>query len=309
MVQCTGSLDTCHVFCRSPCFLFVPANETATAESPILITSPVGQKKVAPARPPPPVFQPEKNGIHPSGPLLPPTSKPTTATRPNNRFSQDIYDDIADSVIESYSKSTNDLYTMQAEMTSAEPGEERRPELDIPIYLNGPGYKLKVKEEEAHYRNAALLSIAERRVAPTGLPTTTSLPSLLDPKHYNNSVSSRRHTNETSTQKGDLYDTLARNKTSSPTYYNQTKNSASVALEMGEDEPDYDEVYDEEEVPPSNMFNSRPSQTSAKSGKPNRAGRNPNKYSLGIMSEGYEDMSSIDDFIESFKSAKVATAL
>ena len=86
--------------------------------------------------------------------------------------------------------------------------------------------------------------------------TASSLPSLLDPKHYNDAASPRRHPKEapdtlrgSQGQHGDHYDSLAQRKTFDHAYYNQktTASTGSLALLIEDDEPDCDEVDEEEE--------------------------------------------------------------
>ena len=233
--------------------------------------------------------------------------------------------------------STNDIYSMKNEPSGGATGEERRPGhrevVDRLPHLNGPFLSSKVGKRHntgiSHYKNAALISISDK-AAPTlvSKKTASSLPSLLDPKHYNDHPASpRRRPSEApdalrtlqGAQKGDHYDSLAQKKNPDPTYYNQktTEGCGSLALLIEDDEPDYDEVEEEEEESVRARGGSAggvigsgrplPYQLAAVAGKVSSGGRG--QHTVSVMSESYEDMSGMEDFIESYKSATSTTPL
>ena len=292
------------------------------------------QAKPPPPRPPHPALKPPiKNTNRATSPQpTGPTSSTTAAPprQPSNRFSQDIYDDIADSALDSYSMSHNDIYSMKPEPATGI-GDGVHHEVNRLPHLNGPFLSSKVggRDESGigHYKNAALISISDRTTPMLiSKKTAASLPSLIDPKHYHNTASPRRRPNEapdtlrsSKPQKGDLYDTLAK-KTPDPTYYNQLgtgapmESSGSLARLIEDEEPDYDEVDEEDEEAAS----IRGRGDSAGSTRPLAAyplaarklfGAARQQNCVSVMSESYEDMSGMDDFIESYKSATSTTPL
>ena len=280
------------------------------------------QTKVpAPPRPPPPVPRlPVSNGDQPSSPVPPIPTRLVPVhlehERRSNRFSQDIYEDIADSALESYSMSNHDTFSASAEFTRA--GAEWYPE-KRPLPLNGAPYHSKVekKDEIGHYKNAALIALSGRTAPPSmSKKIASSLPSLLDPTHYNDSTSPRRRPNEAPGAmrvpgNDDLYDTLAKKK-HVPTYTNQTGSSAAVALQMEDDDPDYDEVDDDEEddsFPDAHHGARFGGKFSAPKATAKGKHASPRKNQNYVVSESYEDMSGMEDLIESLKSSTTVTAL
>ena len=281
------------------------------------------QAKPPPPRPPHPALKPPiKNTNRPTSPQpTGPTSYTTAAPpyQPSNRFSQDIYDDIADSALDSYSMSHNDIYSMKPEPVDRLP------------HLNSPFLSSKVGRRDesgiGHYKNAALISISDRTTPMLiSKKTAASLPSLIDPKHYHDTASPRRRPNEapdtlrsSKPHNGDLYDTLA--KKPDATYYNQSGSAAAPMLSSGslarlieDEEPDYDEVDEEEEE----VASIRGRGDSAGSTRPLAAyplaprkllGAARQHNCVSVMSESYEDMSGMEDFIESYKSATSTTPL
>ena len=259
------------------------------------------------------------------------TPVPTTTTfaptaepfKSGNRFSQDIYDDIADSALDSYSMSHNDIYSMQTDIDVPSAGVEVHVDSDRAPYINGLGYYSKAgKKDESkplHYTNTALISISER-AAPTLVPkkTAASLPSLIDPKFYHESVSLQRRPNEApgavrGAQNKDLYDTLAKKKPD-PTYYNQAQVSGSrAALLVEDDEPDYDEVDEEDETTSkprgrgNGVSGSKHAALNSKSAAHNKHMTVGKQNS--VASESYEDMSGLEEFIDSYKSSTAGSVL
>lgn len=186
--------------------------------------------------------------------------------------------------------STNDIYSMN---TNAGPSHTAGP-----ARMNGLTHQTKVgknKKRNAHYQNAALIVISDRagpKLVPK--PTAASLPSLLDPGLYHGSSSPRKQRNA---KTSDDYDTLARKKpnpTSSTntnqSYYKHTPVNASPARLVEDNEPDYDEVDDDVETTPKPYGGEN-----TEFGRPNNC--------VSVVSESYEDMSGMDDFIESYKSS------
>lgn len=276
-----------------------------------------------PPRPPPPIIRlPISNAEHPLSPVPPVPAKLVPINPPHerhsNRFSQDIYEDIADSALESYSTPNHDTFSASTEFASTGTEGKR------PLHLNGANYNSRTEKKDgsdiAHYKNAALIALTGR-AAPTPMSkvTASSLPSLLDPTHYNDRTPPKRRPNEAPgavrvAQNDDLYDTLAKKK-KVPTYHNQTRTPGSVALHMEDDDPDYpdyDEVDDDEEEDsfPDTHIGSRlaskfPATKATGKGKHASPRRNQNY----VVSESYEDMSGMEDLIESLKSSATFTAL
>lgn len=194
--------------------------------------------------------------------------------------------------------STNDIYSMN---TNAGPSHTAGP-----ARMNGLTHQTKVgnnKKRNAHYQNAALIVISDRagpKLVPK--PTAASLPSLLDPELYHGSSSPRKQLNKVqgAVRNADDYDTLARKKpnpTSSnntnQSYYNHTPVNASPARLVEDNEPDYDEVDDDVETTPK-PYGGENAEVD-EFGRPNNC--------VSVVSESYEDMSGMDDFIESYKSS------
>ena len=216
--------------------------------------------------------------------------------------------------------SNNKVYSGNPDVPSM--GGERYPE--IFLHLNGQASK-RDERNTSHYKNAALISISDRS-APSlvSKKTAASLPSLIDPKHYHNPLSPKKRANEApgaikSIQQngGDLYDTLAQKKSSSPTYYyNQ---GSSTALLVEDNEPDYDEVYEEEDSLAELRVRGG-SDGRSTGGRKHHHHNVPfvvDKYlnaprqqnAVSVVSESYEDMSGMEDFIESYKSSIAGTTL
>ena len=316
----------------------VPRLEEQEISSPNETTA-ATKTKTPPPRPPLPALKPLviKNNNHSASPLPTVQASSSSATaQPSNRFSQDIYEDIADSALDSYSMSNNDIYSMKAETSGATPGEDRgggkREVVGRLPHLNGPYFSSKVGKRHdgggiSHYKNAALIAISDKSVPMlVSKKTASSLPSLLDPKHYNDAASPRRRPKEapdtlrgSQGQHGDHYDSLAQRKTSDHAYYNQktTVSTGSLALLIEDDEPDYDEVDEEEEEEASRARGGSEGGGTGgtrhllypltAAGKLAGAARQQN--CISVMSECYEDMSGMEDFIESYKSATSVTPL
>lgn len=289
------------------------AGPVVTPPTPVKESTTKETNRVPPMRPPPPTLHPPKQ--RPTSPLpAVPAAVDNTTPSHANRFSQDLYEDIADSALEGYTMSNNDMYFANPDAASI--GGEGI--LDRPSHQNGPVSK---RDDTAHYKNAALISISDRTTPMLVFKkTAASLPSLIDPKYYHDAVSPQRRANEApgavrSTQQndGDHYDTLAQKKPN-PTYYNHTEKGSTLALLVEDDEPDYDEVADDEEDS-SRVRGGSEGQAAAGTRQPNKsfaankilnAVRNQNTVS--VMSESYEDMSGMEDFIESYKSGTVAVS-
>lgn len=308
-------------------------NQQQQASAELRETSSTQQAKSPPPRPPPPALRtPVRSNNRTASPLATvPTHFSSTTTQPrqpSNRFSQDIYEDIADSALDSYSMSNNDIYSM-SHTAGREEGVHH--EVDRLPHLNGPFLSSKVGRRDesgmGHYKNAALIAISDR-AAPmlVSKKMAASLPSLLDPQNYHDAGSPRKCPNEapdsvrsySQGQKGDVYDRLAKKKPD-PTYYNQMggapnmEASGSLARLIEDEEPDYDEVEEEEERAASirgrgdSTGSTRPLAYPVASGKLLSAARKQN--CISVMSESYEDMSGMEDFIESYKSAASAAPL
>ena len=226
--------------------------------------------------------------------------------------------------------SNNDIYSMATDVTSV--GRDGHP-----VYMDpgrahesitaSPSHLLTKKgkrDENAHYKNAAMISISEKAV-PMLVPTTGGLlQSLTDSKHCNKNASPRRQAKPkqqpTTSAEGlqkpgpDYYDSLAGNK-SGPTYYNHSSesdspyynhppvngSSASLAMLVEDDEPDYDEVDDEAETAAVSA-DSRPANPATDAANRRKRFNSADKRSAAsVASEAYEDMSGMDEFIESYK--------
>lgn len=284
-------------YLTSPVHITPPIIATQTVETGTSLTG-EEKEKVPPPRPPPPITRtPAKTVTSPTTPPDPIVIPPFPNTAPDKRFSQDIYDDITDTALEYYSMSTSDIYSMNTSAGDGYPSHKAGP-----ARMNGFSHQTKVgnnKKRNAHYQNAALIVISDR-AGPTLVPkpTAASLPSLLDPGLYHGSSSPRKPLNKSpgatrnAKTSEDQYDTLARKKPN-PTYsnntnefyYNHTPVNATPARVVEDNEPDYDEVDDDLETTP----------------KPYEFGRQNNVVS--VVSESYEDMSGMDDFIDSYKSS------
>ena len=276
---------------------------------------------------PPSTLQPsiKSNSNNPRSVVTPvPTSTTFAPTsKSGNRFSQDIYDDIADSALDSYSMSHNNIYSMQTDNDVPSARVEVHVDSDRAPYINGTGYHSKAEKidesKSAHYKNAALISISER-AEPTlvSKKTAASLPSLIDPKFYHDSASSQRRSKEApgavrGAKTEDHYDSLAKKK-ADPTYYNQAQiNGSHGALLVEDDEPDYDEVDDEEETtskPPGSGGGISGSKYTASNSKSAAHNKHTSVGKMNsVASESYEDMSGMEEFIESYKSSTSGTVL
>lgn len=314
-------------YTTSPVRITSPTTATQTTETEIVTALKETRiEKTAPPRPPPPALRPPIKIIN--QPPSPPPSVPVVARfAPNspsaavsNRFSQDVYEDITDSALDAYSMSNNDVYSMKTSVGEGHPfytDRDRAPQVTEPTKVG------KKDGITSHYKNAALISIPEKAL-PTLVPnkTAASLPSLLDPTLYHVSASPRKQAKEApgavrSAKKpnsSDHYDSLARKK-ADPTYYNDSSHNldqqyyntcisgscGSLALLVEDNEPDYDEVADEA-VPKAKPHRGG----SGKQGDMlcTTAGREDN--CISVASESYEDMSGMEDFIESYKSYKSA---
>ena len=313
----------------TPIHISPPINATLPSEIEASLKE-LEPEAIEPLQVPPSALQPfiKGNSSNPRSVLTPvPTTTtfgPTAETsKSGNRFSQDIYDDIADSALDSYSMSHNDIYSMHTDNDIPSTGVEVHIDSDRAPYTKGSGYYSKAEKidesKSAHYKNAALISISERK-APTlvSKKTAVSLPSLIDPKFYHDSSSSQRRPNEApgavrGAQTEDHYDTLAKKKTD-PTYYNQAQiNGNHAALLVEDNEPDYDEVDDEEETASKprgrvgGISRSKHAASNSKSAVYNKHASAGKQNS--VASESYEDMSGMEEFIESYKSSTSGTVL
>lgn len=298
--MCTGARVE---YLASPVHITAPITATQSAKTGKSLTE--EEEKVPPPRPPPPILQPPvKTVISPTSPTPPApiVIPPSSYTAADKRFSQDIYDDITDTALEYYSMSTNDIYSMNTNAGDGYPSHTAGP-----ARMNGLSHQTKAgnnKKGNAHYQNAALIVISDRagpKLVPK--PTAASLPSLLDPGLYHGSSSPRKQLNKAprNAKTSDDYDTLAQKKKPNPTssnnpnqsYYNHTPVNASPARLVEDNEPDYDEVDDDLETTPKPY--GRENAKFDEFGRPNNC--------VSVVSECYEDMSGMDDFIDSYKSS------